>query len=131
MHYRGGRQAGAGNILTVSVTQRFSFITPLVTQFFGTLNGIGGCVDRRSSVSAVGGGGGPGHACAGPVDAHVHGLRHRARRHRRSDGLPADTGPCAISGYNWDFGDGDTDVGSSIPVTHTYASLAPTRSPSR
>ncbi len=33
-----------------------------------------------------------------------------------------DTGVCTISGYNWDFGDGETDVGSSIPTNHTYAS---------
>ena len=68
---------------------------------------------------------------AGRAGARAPALGRRTPRSRSSppdfeiianpDGSKPDTGVCTISGYNWDFGDGETDVGSSIPVTHTYA----------
>jgi hypothetical protein len=113
---------GAGNILTVTVTQRFSFITPLVTQFFGGNLMVSADASTAVLVSAVGGGtGGPG-SCGAPTNATFTLFASGMDIIADPAGSQPDTGVCTISGYNWDFGDGVTDVGSSIPTSHTYAS---------
>lgn len=113
---------GAGNILTVTVTQRFSFITPLVTQFFGGALRISADASTAVLSSAVGGGGGGPSSCAAPTNATFTVFASGMNVIADPAGSQPDTGVCTISGYNWDFGDGITDVGSSIPTSHTYAS---------
>jgi Flp pilus assembly protein TadG len=114
---------GAGNILTVTVTQRFSFITPLVTNFFGGPLPVSADASTAVLGSAVGGGGtgGPG-TCNAPTNATFTVFASGMDIIVDPAGSMPDTGVCTISGYNWDFGDGQTDVGSSIPTSHTYAS---------
>jgi len=113
---------GAGNILTVTVTQRFTFITPLVTQFFGGALNVSADASTAVLMSAVGGGtGGPG-SCAPPTNATFTVFASGMDVIADPAGSQPDVGVCTISGYNWDFGDGNSDVGSSIPTTHTYAS---------
>ena len=113
---------GAGNILTVTVTQRFSFLTPLVTQFFGGPLPVSADASTAVLGSAVGSGtGGPG-SCGAPTNATFTVFASGLDIIVDPAGSMPDTGVCTISGYNWDFGDGQTDVGSSIPTSHTYAS---------
>ena len=114
---------GAGNILTVTVTQRFSFLTPLVTGFFGGPLPVSADASTAVLGSAVGGGGtgGPG-TCNAPTNATFTVFASEMDIIVDPAGSMPDTGVCTISGYNWDFGDGQTDVGSSIPTSHTYAS---------
>ena len=113
---------GAGNILTVTVTQRFSFLTPLITQFFGGALPVSADASTAVLGSAVGSGtGGPG-SCGAPTNATFTVFASGLDIIVDPAGSMPDTGVCTISGYNWDFGDGETDVGSSIPTSHTYAS---------
>lgn len=113
---------GAGNTLTVTVRQPFRFLTPLVNDMFGNSFGMSASATTAVFVSAIGGtGGGPG-SCAPPSNATFSIIASGLDIVANPDGSKPDTGVCTISGYNWDFGDGNTDVGSSIPVTHTYAS---------
>lgn len=113
--------AGSGNTLTVTVRQPFSFLTPLVNDMFGGSLRMSASVTTAVFVSAAGGtGGGPG-ACAPPSNATFTIVADGLDIIANPDGSQPDTGICTISGYNWDFGDGTTDVGSSIPVSHTYA----------
>jgi Flp pilus assembly protein TadG len=114
---------GAGNILTVTVSEDFAFITPLVTDFFGGVLRVSADASSAVLVSAVGGGGtgGP-SSCSGPTNATFTVFASGMDVIVDPAGSMPDTGVCTISGYNWDFGDGVTDVGSSIPTNHTYAS---------
>ena len=116
-----GGGAGAGNTVTVTVGQPFSFLTPLVNNFFGgALTGprLG---EHGVLVSAVGGsGGGPG-SCAEPSDATFTIVASGMDVVVNPAGSQPDVGVCTISGYLWDFGDGFTGVGSAIPATYTYA----------
>jgi Flp pilus assembly protein TadG len=112
---------GAGNTLTVTVRQPFRFLTPLINDFLGSNLGMTSSATTAVFVSAVGGtGGGPG-SCAAPSMATFTIVASGLDIIANPDGSKPDTGVCTISGYNWDFGDGNTAVGSSIPVTHTYA----------
>jgi Flp pilus assembly protein TadG len=113
--------AGAGNTLTVTVHQPFRFLTPLVNDMFGNSFRMSASATTAVFVSAVGGtGGGPG-SCGPPSNATFTIVASGLDIIANPDGSKPDTGVCTISGYNWDFGDGNTDVGSSIPVTYTYA----------
>jgi Flp pilus assembly protein TadG len=112
---------GAGNTLTVTVRQPFTFLTPLINSFFGSNLGMTSSVTTAVLVSAAGGtGGGPG-SCAAPTMATFTIVASGLDIIANPDGSKPDTGVCTISGYNWDFGDSNTAVGTSIPVTHTYA----------
>jgi PKD repeat protein len=112
--------SGAGNTLTVTVRQAFHFLTPLVDDFFGN--------DLRMSASATTavlgtaadtGGSGPG-TCGPPTVAQFTVTGSGKDVTVNPDGSKPDSGVCTISGYNWDFGDGETAVGSTIPSTHHY-----------
>jgi PKD repeat protein len=111
---------GAGNIVTVKVTQPFSFMTPFITNFFGGNLNI--TVDASSAllVSAVGGGGSV-PTCDPPSVPTFSVLPSGMDVILNPSGSLPDTGDCAIIEYRWEFGDGTDDVGESIPVSHTYA----------
>jgi PKD repeat protein/Flp pilus assembly protein TadG len=114
--------AGSGNTLTVTVRQPFTFLTPLINDMFGGSLRMTASATTAVFVSAAGGtGGGPG-ACAPPSNATFTVVATGLDIVANPDGSKPDSGICTISGYNWDFGDGASDVGSSIPVNHTYAS---------
>jgi Flp pilus assembly protein TadG len=114
--------AGAGNTLTVTVRQPFRFLTPLINDMFGNSFGMTASATTAVFVSAVGGTGGAPGTCGPPTNATFTVVASGLDIIANPDGSKPDTGVCTISGYNWDYGDGETDVGSSIPVAHTYAS---------
>lgn len=116
-----GGGTGTGNTVTVTVTQPFSFMTPLISGFFG------GQLDvNASATSAVlvfapaGGGSGPG-TCAAPTVATFVVTSVGLTVTADPTGSAPTVGICAISGYNWDFGDGEIAAGSTVPAEHTYA----------
>jgi PKD repeat protein/Flp pilus assembly protein TadG len=112
---------GAGNTLSVTLTEPFTFITPLVNNLFGGLNitstatatVIGYAPDASTSNP---------NGCDPPstpvLTLTATGL---AVVIDPAGSLP-DSGVCAISGYNYDFGDGQTGVGGTVPTNHTFAS---------
>ena len=114
--------AGAGNTLTVTVSEPFSFMTPFINGFFG------GSLDiDTSATSAVlvtapsgGGGGGPG-GCSAPTVATFVVTSVDLTVTVDPTGSEPTSGVCAISGYNWDFGDGESAPGSTVPSTHEFA----------
>jgi PKD repeat protein len=113
---------GAGKTLTVTARQPFSFLTPLINSFFGGNLKMSASVTTVVFVSAAGGTGGGAGTCDAPSNATFTVIASDMTVTVNPDGSKPDTGLCTISGYNWDFGDGESDVGSSIPVTHDYAS---------
>lgn len=112
---------GAGNTLTVVVTQPFQFLSPFMNTFFPSLR-VSASATTAVLVSAVGGTGGGSGSCAAPSNATFTVVTNGLDVIVNPDGSKPDTGVCTISGYNWDFGDGTTGVGSSIPLSHTYGS---------
>lgn len=114
--------SGAGNTLTVTASQSFRFLTPLITDFFGGNLKMSASATTAVFVSAVGGTGGGPTSCGGPTNATFTVVASGLDIIVNPDGSKPDIGICTISGYNWDYGDGTTDVGSSIPSTHTYLS---------
>lgn len=113
--------AGAGNTMTVSLRETFSFLTPFINGFFGNSFRV-----STSTTVAVlnalpsGGGGGTG-GCAAPTLATFAVAYSGLSITIDPAGSQPDAGVCAISGYNYTFGDGSTGVGGTVPVTHTYA----------
>jgi PKD repeat protein len=114
--------SGPGNTLTVTIRQRFSFLTPFIDDFFGNnLRMSASATTAVLGTAADTGGSGPG-GCSAPSVAQFTIVTSGLEITVNPDGSKPDVGVCTISGYNWDFGDGETAVGSTIPSTHTYSS---------
>ena len=112
---------GSGNTLTVTLSQPFSFMTPFVNLFFGGPLDIDTSATSAVLVTAPGsGGGGPG-SCAAPTVATFVATSVDLTVTVDPTGSEPTIGICAISGYNWDFGDGEVAAGSTVPATHDYS----------
>lgn len=114
--------AGAGNTLTATVSERFSFITPLVNDFLGTFTMRTSATATVLGFAASSGGTPPSGTCTPPVASFtvniVSGLSIDVDPTASS---PQATGnPCNISGYFWYWGDGDDEVGNATASSHTY-----------
>ncbi|MEP7378183.1 MAG: PKD domain-containing protein [Chloroflexota bacterium] len=113
---------GAGNTLTVKLTLPFTFLTPLISNFFG------GSLSITSSATVVvlGQAGDPEDPnpdnCDGPSTPMLTVTSSGLVAVIDPAGSLPDSGVCAISGYNYDFGDGETGVGGTVPTSHTYSS---------
>ena len=114
--------SGVGNTVTITVAEDFSFLTPFVNNFFG--NSFTMSTAATSTVYgyvASAGGSNPG-SCTGPSAGF--GVLTDTTLSISAD--PSTSSPrsglCTISGYNWDWGDGTTGVGSASGSPHTYAS---------
>ncbi|MCC6617964.1 MAG: pilus assembly protein [Chloroflexi bacterium] len=118
--------AGAGNRITVAISEPFSFFTPLVNGFLGS--GFALSADATANVLgyAAGGGGSGGPTgpapCTTPPTASftVTVLTGRTVSTDPSGSSP-NSGICNISGYNWSWGDGTDAVGSASSQEHTYS----------
>lgn len=115
--------SGTGNTITVTTSERFTFLTPLIGNLFG-----GGLTLSSSTTAAVVGlaaSGGAGSNCTTPPTADFTVVvNDKTVTLDASDSSPT-TGPCAISGYNWDMGD-PADPNPNPPIvnlqtTYTYA----------
>ncbi len=111
--------AAAGNIVAVSTSEPFSFLTPFMNGFFGGGLQVGSTASAVVLGYAPGAGTNPG-TCSAPVASFTMIINDLTVTVNPSASTP-NSGVCNISGYNWDWGDGNTDVGSATGASHTYA----------
>jgi PKD repeat protein len=114
-----GGGAGTGNTITVSLTQRFTFLTPIIGDIFG--GGITMSSSSTAHITQLAAGGADSPDCtitptASFVDASYDDLKVVFDP---SASAPT-SGTCAVE-YIWTFGDGDGVLGTSAPISHTYA----------
>jgi Flp pilus assembly protein TadG len=116
--------AGSGSYVTIRTTERFTFITPVISSIFG------GGIDLEASFSSVilvlasSGGAAPSNCSTAPTPSFTVSVLNRTVTLDASASAPV-TGVCAISGYNWDMGDGANPfppvVGMATDYTYTLS----------
>ncbi len=112
--------AGAGNSVTVSVSEPFRFLTPFVNGFFHDAFTMGASATAGVLGYAAPTGGGPPGPCAAPIaDFSVTVTPGNSILADPSSSTP-NSGVCNISGYTWVWGDGKNDVGTATGDPHTY-----------
>jgi PKD repeat protein len=110
--------SGTGNTVTVTASEPFTFLTPLIGSFFG------GSLDLNASASsavlqlAASGGSAPTTCQTLPIPSFTVTIVDLTVSLDASASTPTG-GQCAIASYNWDMGDG---VDLAIPVTGKTAS---------
>jgi len=112
--------AGPGNTITVKVELPFTFLTPLMNDFFG-----GGLTMGASASAAVLGYAPSASAsqpagCSSPAASFTVIVQSGRTVFANPSASTPNSGVCNISGYNWDWGDGDTSVGTATGDSHTY-----------
>jgi PKD repeat protein len=112
--------SGAGNTITVRVNEPFTFLTPIISSVFGSSIQMNASATATVLGYASGGTGTVPTTCTPPSQAAITVTSSGLTITADPNGSAPTTGTCTISGYNWDFGNGDTAVGSTIPVTYTY-----------
>jgi len=110
---------GPGNTVTVSVTEPFTFFTPLMNGFFGGSFNMGASATAVVLGYAASSGGTPPGSCPPPTASFTIVVSSMTITTDPSASTP-NSGVCNISGYNWDWGDGTTDVGTASATSHTY-----------
>ena len=111
---------GPGNTVTVSVNEPFSFYTPLVNNFFNNNLSLGSSATAAVlGFTASSGGNPPSGNCTTPTASFTVVVNGMQITTDPSASTP-NSGVYNISGYNWDWGDGNTDVGTASATTHTY-----------
>jgi Flp pilus assembly protein TadG len=117
-----GGGTGAGNTITVKVNESFTFLTPLITGFFGNSLQMNASATAPITDYAAPAGGVPPAPCSPPFGTFV--VNSTTGRDVFADptGSTPNSGVCSISGYNWDWGDGTQEPGTATGDSHTYAS---------
>ena len=112
---------GSGSTVTVNVREPFTFLTPIIGSIVGT------SLQMNASATAVvlgyagsSGGTNPG-GCSNPVPVFTVTLTSGRTVFADPTGSTPNSGTCNISGYNWTWGDGNTDVGTATGNSYTYA----------
>lgn len=111
---------GPGYTVTVTATESFSFLTPWIDGFFRNN------FTMATSASAVALGLAPNTSatqppgCAAPSSAVISLASSGLTIDVNGSASQPSSGLCHISGYNWDFGDGVTDVSYATGTVHTY-----------
>ena len=119
-----GGGSGAGNRITVSVNEPFSFLTPFIDNFFANNMTLNGSATAAVFVLQPNGGVQPPDSCTAPDTAVFSVVTSGLTVSVDASASTPNSGLCAISGYNWDWGDG---VNAFPPITgkqasYTYAS---------
>jgi Flp pilus assembly protein TadG len=113
---------GPGNTVTVTVQEDFSFFTPFINGFWNNAFVMSASSSSTIYGFVTGGGGTPPAGCGGPTAAFtVLAAESSLEITVNPSSSTPTSGVCTISGYNWTWGDGNTDVGSATGSTHTYA----------
>jgi PKD repeat protein len=111
---------GAGNRITVNVTERFTFLTPFVNGFFNDdFTMAASATAGVLGYAAQGGGSAPG-SCSQPMADFVVSITSGTTIFADPSASVPNSGICNISGYAWLWGDGANDVGTASGVGHTY-----------
>jgi PKD repeat protein len=111
---------GAGETVTVSVAKPFTFLTPVISGFFGGPLNVGAIATANVFGYAGDGGGVPPAECSAPTaDFTIVNMGGRTVFVDPTRSRP-NSGVCNISGYNWTWGDGKDDVGTATGDTHVY-----------
>jgi PKD repeat protein len=113
--------SGPGNTVTIRVAERFSFLTPIINNFFGNNFQMTAASTSTIYGFVASGGGTPPGSCSGPTAAFSINSDNSLMIAVDPSASTPNSGVCNISGYNWTWGDGNTDVGSASGSTHTYA----------
>jgi PKD repeat protein len=114
---------GPGNHLTVTIAEDFNFLTPLVSNFLGDFTMRASATSTVLGLVAQGSGGTNPVCSTGPVASFTVIITSGRTIHADPTASTPDTPPCAISGYNWDWGDGsEPEVGDATGLDHTYTS---------
>ena len=111
--------SGAGNTVTVRATEHFTFFTPLINEFFGnnfdmSASSTSVVLGYTGSTTAI-----PPGLCSPPTATFTMVVNQTTITTDPSASRP-NSGACTISGYNWDWGDGNTSVGTASSTTHIY-----------
>jgi Flp pilus assembly protein TadG len=115
---------GAGNRITVSVNEDFTFLTPMVGGFFG-----GGLEMDASATSVVtdyapSSGGTPPGPCSLPVASFTVVVTSGLSVIANPSSSTPDSGICSISGFNWTWGDpsdpANEEPGEATSKAHTF-----------
>ena len=115
--------AGPGNTVTVSVTEPFTFFTPLINGFFNNDLNVGASTTAAVlELTASSGGNPPSEDCTQPTASFTVVINGMTITTDPAASTP-NSGTYNISGYNWDWGDGNTDVGTASATTHTYLAV--------
>jgi PKD repeat protein len=113
---------GAGNTVTVNVNQRFIFLTPLISQIVGSSLQLNASATAAVLGYAGGGGGSNPGTCSLPTASFVWTITSGRTVFFNPAASTPNSGVCNISGYNWTWGDGLSDVGTATGLSHTFAS---------
>jgi PKD repeat protein len=115
---------GAGNRITVSVSEAFTFLTPLISGFFG------GALQMDASATSVvtdyapSSGGVPPGPCSLPVASFTVVITSGLSVLVDPSASTPGSGVCSISGYNWTWGDPsdpeNLESGEATGNDHTY-----------
>jgi Flp pilus assembly protein TadG len=115
-----GGGAGPGNTITVTATESFSFLTPLINQVLGGSFSIGTSASAVVQVFPPSSAATAPPGCAAPTAAIIAVSGKDLLINVDGSASQPDSGLCRISGYNWDFGDGATDVSYATGTAHEY-----------
>lgn len=113
---------GPGNTVRVNVSQPFTFFTPLINGFFSNnlilnASATATVLDYAAAPGATS----PPGVCPLPTAVFTVTVTGLSIFVDPSASRP-NSGLCNISGYNWDWGDTNTDVGTASGSTHLYDS---------
>ena len=114
--------SGPGNTVTVTVNEQFSFLTPFMNNFWS--NNFTMSTSATSTVFGfvASGPGAPPGGCSAPVADFTVVTDSTLQIYANPSISSPTSGTCAISGYNWTWGDGNDEVGSATGDYYTYGS---------
>ena len=115
--------SGTGNTITVGVSEQFTFLTPLINGLFNNNFQVGSAATAAVLNLAAGGSGGPG-TCTTMPNASFSVVASGMTVTVNASSSTPNTGQCAISGYNWDMGDGASPFPPVVGVTASYTYAA-------
>lgn len=112
--------AGPGNTITVNVSRRFTFLTPLIDGFFG--NNLQMTASATATVLgyAPGSGASQPPGCSSPTATFAIVVTSGLTIFANPAGSTPNSGVCNISGYNWEWGDTEGNVGTATGDSHTF-----------
>jgi len=111
---------GAGNRMTVTVTEPFTFLTPLVDSLLGSFSLRADATSNVLGYAAGSGAGGSGACTTPPTASFTVVVLEDLTVQTDPSGSTPDSGICNIAGFNWTWGDGTSGPGSATGETHTY-----------